>query len=105
MIWSWTARRLALMLRNMARHIPTEWLLRLDCTKWPPARRRDVLWMLAQTIIFQINQTRDSTLFGYIQHVRALENVSIYTSKAKRFSSELSLCRRRGLISKKTYIR
>jgi hypothetical protein len=42
-----------------------------DCTIGPPTRRCAVLWLLAQTAIFQINQTRYSTLFGYIQHVRA----------------------------------
>jgi hypothetical protein len=78
MIRSSTARRLALILRTTARYIPTEWLLRPDFITWPPTRRRDVLWLLAQTFNFQLNQTGDPTLFGYIQHIRAKKRL-LYT--------------------------
>ena len=80
-IWSWTARRLAKMLRTTERYIPTAWLLRPDCTTRPLTKRRAVQWLLAHTVQFHINRTRDKTLDNYIQYVRTQKRIMYAQTK------------------------
>jgi hypothetical protein len=57
-IWTWTKQRLAWILRTIPERIPSDWILRPHFTLWPPRRRRAVLWLLDNPVIFRTQQQR-----------------------------------------------
>jgi hypothetical protein len=61
-IWKWTRQKLALMLRTVPEQSPSEWIIRPHFTMWPPARRRAVLWVLANVVYFRTQMQRELTL-------------------------------------------
>jgi len=60
-IWTWTKQCLAWILRTIPELIPSE---------WPPKRRRAVLWVLANVVIFRTQQQRELTLQDYIDFIK-----------------------------------
>jgi hypothetical protein len=61
LMWDWTRGRLAVILRNVTRSIPEEWLLRPTLSIWPPKRRRAVLWILAPLVAYRLQQRHKLT--------------------------------------------
>jgi hypothetical protein len=61
-IWQWTTQKIALILRTIPTRIPSDWLLRSQCTLWLPMRRCAVMWILANVVLFRTGQNRELTL-------------------------------------------
>ena len=57
-VWEWTAA----MMRTDLRRIPPEWLLRSQFRLWPPQCHRAVSWVLAQLVLYTVQQRRALTL-------------------------------------------
>jgi hypothetical protein len=69
-IWSWTCKRLAMILRMDWRRIPLDWLIRPDFQLWPPKRHRAVLWILANFVIYRLQEERTQSLLDYYDFLR-----------------------------------
>ena len=69
-IWTWTKQRQAWILRTIPERISRDWILRLHFTLWPPRRRRAVLWILANLVIFRTQQQRELTLQDFIDFMK-----------------------------------
>jgi len=69
-IWTWTKQRLAGILQTVPERIPSDWLLRPHFTLWPPRRRRAVLWVLPNLVIFRTHQQRELTLQDFIDFMK-----------------------------------
>jgi len=54
--------RNALILRKIPSHIPDEWILRPQLKIWPIKRNNAVLWLIANVIIFTLQQRTTLTL-------------------------------------------
>jgi hypothetical protein len=61
-IWKRTTQKIALILRTIPTRIPSDWLLRPQCTLWPPMRWRAVMWILASVVLFRTGPNRERTL-------------------------------------------
>jgi hypothetical protein len=55
-IWEWTRRRVAWILRTDPSHIPKDWIVRPQFDNWSPQRRRATLWILAHMIWYRLRQ-------------------------------------------------
>jgi len=82
-IWQWRTQKLALILRTIPTQIPSEWLLRPQCALWPPTRRRAVLWILANVIIFRTRLNQELTLRDFIAFMQAHKYKLYQTVKRK----------------------
>jgi hypothetical protein len=60
-IWQWTTQKFVLILRTIPTRIPSDWLLRPQCTLWPPTRRRAFMWILANVVFFRTGPNRELT--------------------------------------------
>jgi len=69
-IWTWTKLSLAWILRTVPERIPGDCLLRPHFTLWPSRRRRAVLWVLANLVIFRTQQQRELTLQDFINFMK-----------------------------------
>ena len=54
-IRTWTKQRVAWILRTIPERMPSDWLLLPHFTLWPPRRRRALLRVLANLVIFRTN--------------------------------------------------
>jgi hypothetical protein len=70
LLWNWTAKNIAAILGKPTSLIPQEWLLRQRCAIQPRSRKRAVLWLLAQLIVFRQKCTGPTSLHHYMGHVR-----------------------------------
>ena len=70
-IWQWTTQKLALILRTIPARIPSEWLLRPQCELWPPTRRRAVMWILANVMLFTTRPNQEFTLRDFVAFMQA----------------------------------
>jgi hypothetical protein len=71
LLWGWTAKIIAAILDTSASLIPQEWLLRPTCTIRPLTRKRAVLLILAQLIVYIQKRPVPTSLLDYMRHVRA----------------------------------
>jgi len=69
-IWTWTKWRLAWILRTIPERIPSDWFLRPHFTLWPPRRRRAMLWVLTNLVIFRTQQQWELTLQDFIDFMK-----------------------------------
>jgi hypothetical protein len=83
LMWTWTANKMATVLRTAARYIPPSWTIRPNCTIWPPTRRRAVLWFLAQLASFRHDRYNSTTLQEYISYVRLRKEI-LYNHPKRR---------------------
>jgi len=65
-IWQYTKTLLARMLRPIPIHIPDEWILRPQFNIRPPKRHRAILWVVANVVIFRIQQYTNLNLHDYM---------------------------------------
>ena len=70
-IWQWTQQKLALILRTISTRIPSDWLLRPQCALWPPTRRRAVMRILANVVLFRTRPNQELTLRDFIEFMQA----------------------------------
>ena len=84
-IWTWTKQRVAWILRTIPERIPKYWLLSPHFTLWPPRRRRAVLWVLANLVIFRTQQKRELTLQDFIDFMK-LSKWKLYRSHKREAS-------------------
>jgi hypothetical protein len=71
LLWGWTAKFIAAILDTSAFLIPQEWLLRPTCTNRHLTRKRAVLWILAQLIVYIQKCPGPTSLLEYMRQVRA----------------------------------
>jgi hypothetical protein len=83
LIWNWMAAKIANILRMAPRHIPKDWLLRPSCKIRPVSRKRAVLWLLAQVIIYHTDGNQASSLLEYKEHVRS-QKTNLYDCHNRR---------------------
>jgi hypothetical protein len=69
-IWSWTAKKIAIILRTIPQTIPVEWTIFPDLAIYPTTRHRAVIWILAQLVCYCIHNTADDTTENYVEYVR-----------------------------------
>jgi hypothetical protein len=62
LMWQWTQKVIARMLRTIPERIPKEWLLLLHLNLWPSQRHGAILWVLARYVNFRITKQRDLSL-------------------------------------------
>jgi hypothetical protein len=77
LIWRWTASKIARILSTVAKNITQDWLLRPRCEIQPPTRKRAVLWILAQLVIFRLDEYHKTSLLEYINYVRQ-KKIALY---------------------------
>ena len=65
-IWQYTKTLLATMLQTIPGRIPDEWVLHPHFKIWPPKRHRAILWVLANVIIFRIQQQTTLNLHDFM---------------------------------------
>ena len=70
-IWQWTTQKLASILRTIPTLIPSDWLQRPQCALRPPTRRRAVMWILANVVLFRTRPNRELTLRDFIEFMQA----------------------------------
>jgi hypothetical protein len=70
MMWLWTRRRKATILRLDERNIPEEWLIRSDFRIWPPKRNCAVLWFLIHLVVYRTKQDPSLTMNDYLDFMR-----------------------------------
>ena len=61
LMWNWT-QRLARLLNTDRRRIPEDWLLRPTLNLRPTKLQRAVLWILANFIMYRLQQRRTPSL-------------------------------------------
>ena len=91
-IWQWTTQKLALILRTIPARIPSEWLLRPQCALWPPTRRRAVMWILANVVLFRIRPNQELTLRDFIAFMQANKFKLHQNSETETSCGKLHLC-------------
>ena len=69
-ISAWIKQRLAWILLTIPERIPSDWLLLPHFTLRPPRRRRAVLWVLANLVIFRTQQRRELALQDFIDFMK-----------------------------------
>jgi len=65
-IWYYTKTLLARMMRTIPTSIPDDWPFRPHFSTWPSQKHRALLWLLANIVIFRMQQQSDLTLQDYI---------------------------------------
>ena len=66
-IWHYTKTLLARMMRTIPTRIPDDWPFRPHFSIWPSQKiHRAILWLLANGLIFRMQQQSDLTLQDYI---------------------------------------
>ena len=83
LMWTWTATKIATILRTNARYIPTDWTLCPTCEIWPRRRKRAVLWLLAQLVTYRQENYNATTLLDYVNYVRCWKE-KLYTNPRRR---------------------
>ena len=83
--------KLALILRTIPTQIPSEWLLRPQCALWPPTRRRAVMWILANVILFRTRPNQGLTLRDFIEFMQA-NKYKLYQTVKRRLLVANYLC-------------
>ena len=69
-IWTWTNKLLAYILRVDHRQIPQAWTIRPDFHHWPLQRQSAVLWILAHIIHYRLLTQRRLSLLDYVDFLR-----------------------------------
>ena len=82
-IWKWTTRKIAVILRTVPNRIPSDWLLRPQCTLWPPRRRCAVMWMLANLLLFGTRPNWELTQYDFIEFLKT-NKYKLYQSVKRR---------------------
>ena len=70
-VWQWATQKLALILSTIPARIPSKWLSRPQCALRPPTRRRVVMWILANVILFRTRPNQELTLLDFIAFMQA----------------------------------
>jgi len=65
-IWCYTKTLPARMLRTIPARISDEWILRSQFTIWPSKRHRAILWVIANFVIFRIQQHTSLTFHEFM---------------------------------------
>jgi len=63
--------KLALILRTIPTQIPSEWLSRPQCALLPPTRRRAVMWILPDVVLFRTRPNQELTPRDVIEFMQA----------------------------------
>jgi hypothetical protein len=71
------------MILRTTRYIPTVWTTLPNCDIRPYTRKRAVLWLLAQIVIFRQEECHISTLRDYITYVKRRKD-ELYTHPNRR---------------------
>jgi len=87
LIWTWTKQRFAWILQTVPERIPSDWSPRPHFTLWPPRRRRAVLWVLVNLVIFRTQQQRELTLRDFIGFMKR-SKWKLYQSHKREASVE-----------------
>jgi hypothetical protein len=61
-IWENTKTLIVSMLRRTSTRVPDDWIMHPRFHMWPPKRYRALLWMLANVVLFRLQQQRNLTL-------------------------------------------
>jgi hypothetical protein len=69
-IWEWTRKRIFWILRMDPVWIPYEWTLRPHFHIWPPRRHRAVLWIIAHTVWYRVQESRTPSAHEYLDFLR-----------------------------------
>jgi hypothetical protein len=69
-IWTWTKKLLAYILRVDHRQIPQSWTTRPDFRHWPPQRQSAVLWIMAHLVQYRLLTQRRLSLQDYADFMR-----------------------------------
>jgi hypothetical protein len=69
-IWTWTKKLLACILRVDYRHIPQEWTVRPDFQQWPPQRQSVILCIMAHIVQYRLLTQRRLSLLDYVDFMR-----------------------------------
>jgi hypothetical protein len=56
-IWAYAKALMTRMLRATPTQIPDDWILRPQFQLWPPKRRNVILWVLANVVLFEHNNS------------------------------------------------
>ena len=64
-IWTWTKKLLAYILRVDHRHIPQAWIIHPDFQHWPLQRQSVVLWIMAHLVQYRLLTQRRLSLLDY----------------------------------------
>jgi hypothetical protein len=65
-IWHYTKTLLARMMRTIPTRIPDDWPFRPHFSIWPSQKHRAILWLLANVVIFRMQQQSNLTLQDYM---------------------------------------
>jgi hypothetical protein len=69
-MWEWTRMKIAKLMRTSMNRIPRGWLMRPQDVLWPPTRRRSVMWMIANMVLFRVEYPRKTNLKEYTNFMR-----------------------------------
>jgi hypothetical protein len=69
-IWHWTRKRFATILRKGSEQVPVDWILRPDFQLWPPQRQAAVLWILAHLTGYRLQDSKRLSLLDYMNFMR-----------------------------------
>jgi hypothetical protein len=84
LMWTWTATKIATILRTNARYIPTDWTLCPACEMWPRRRKRAAgAACYLPTRKLQCNNANATTLLDYVNYVRCCKE-KLYTNPGRR---------------------
>jgi hypothetical protein len=80
---TWTATKIATIVRTNTKYIPTDWTLCPTCEIWPRRRKRAVLWLLAQLVTYRQENYHATKLLDYVDYVRCWKE-KLYTNPRRR---------------------
>ena len=79
-MWTWTRKKLGIMLRMDHKYIPQDWFLRPY--HWPPQRQATILWILAHFVHYRLKISRRLSLQDYMDFLkRSRRKVHQHTRK------------------------
>ena len=68
--WTWTKKKLGIILRTEPKHIPKEWTICPDIKLWPPQRQAAVIWIVANFVFYRLQNNRRLSLRDYIDFMK-----------------------------------
>jgi hypothetical protein len=83
-IWDWVRSRIATMLRTEPGYILESWLLWPHIDIWPLKRGNGVMWILATTVHFRLNERRTLTLQDFFDFLMRQRWKICQSRKGKR---------------------
>jgi hypothetical protein len=69
-IWEWTRKLVAWILRMDPVCTPHEWTRRPQFHIWPPRRNRVVIWIIAQMVFYRVHEIRTPSALEYLEFLR-----------------------------------